>query len=357
MSPILRRLLPLAVGLIISEIVVRLMVSQPVVWRTLENRGDVGHRAWHIQSLRHHRPGATDFSPTYPIAFHAQYGWTSRPGQFESEGVLTTVDARGLRLPVSPDPSADSLRVTFFGDSFGFGAEVSDDETYVAQLAERAPHLDLRNLSVIGFAHDQMLLRLQSEGPDHQADIAVLMMVSCDIPRNRQQFTAWAKPVLERHEGSLHAVPERMPTPADVLRTYDRSSRLVDILGAATSQFGDEARQEAIDAHTAEILVAFAEEARAQGAEPWFVHAPILHEPNVDPSTPRWATFGGRSIMRRVCERVDGVCLDLFEVFREAHEEGVPLQTGTHWSRQAHGLIAAAIAEELATRHPGLEEH
>ncbi len=49
-------------------------------------------------------------------------------------------------------------------DSFTFGDEVSDDETYSSYLQQALPGAENINLGVHGYGHDQMLILLMEDG-------------------------------------------------------------------------------------------------------------------------------------------------------------------------------------------------
>ena len=50
------------------------------------------------------------------------------------------------------------------GDSFTFGEDVGDDETYSHHLEQLLPGTEVINLGVHGYGHDQMLIYLREEG-------------------------------------------------------------------------------------------------------------------------------------------------------------------------------------------------
>jgi hypothetical protein len=339
------------------EVVTRLLLAQPTVWAALTELGDTGREIAAVQRLRALDPDANDFSERYPVAWHPRYGWTSRPGRFVEDGHTIMVSAQGLRADrtFSEQPAPDHTRLLFFGDSFGFGTDVGDEQTYVAALDR--PGLELLNLSVVGHGHDQMLLRLREEGLPLHPDLVVLVFVSCDVPRNAQSFTTWAKPGFELEDGrlQLHGVP--MPTVAERLAAFDGRPRGLDLLRLLAERWGQPAEAERANQLTLALLEAFTEEVHAAGAVPVVLHAPILGEWEVRPDDPRFDAFAARGLVGRFCrETRHAACLDAFAAFHRAHLEGVPLQTGTHWSPEGHQIVASTLAGWLDKRGMGSDE-
>lgn len=344
-----RAALGLALTAAIFELCCRLLLSSAPVLARLSELDDTARELAAVQRLRKLDGHATDFSARYPVAWHPVYGWTSRAGRFEADGHTLTVDERGMRAlgPEAPAPGAQPRRALILGDSFGFGVDVGDADTFVAQLA--SPDLELLNLSVIGFGHDQMLLRLRHEGLAYHPDVVVLVFVSCDVPRNAQRFTTWRKPKFELHDGALVLSDWRPLTVAEVLAAHDLRPRALDLARLLTAATRRPQGAAEADALTRALLTQLAAEVVDAGALPVLVHAPILGEWALSPDAPRYAQFAGRQLVQRFCAETPGArCLDLFPAFHQAALAGTELLAGTHWSPAAHALIAEALTPTLA---------
>ena len=61
-------------------------------------------------------------------------------------------------------PTPGRHRIVTLGDSYTFGDEVSDDETYSHYLERCLPDTEVMNFGLSGYGHDQMLLYLEQEG-------------------------------------------------------------------------------------------------------------------------------------------------------------------------------------------------
>ncbi len=79
-----------------------------------------------------------------------------------------------------------------FGDSYTFGDEVSDNETYSYQFAQMLDKTDVLNMGIHAFGHDQMLLYLQETGETYQPDLIILGYVWFDKDRNMTNFSNYS---------------------------------------------------------------------------------------------------------------------------------------------------------------------
>ncbi len=78
----------------------------------------------------------------------------------------------------------NKIRIAVLGDSFTFGEEISDDETYSARLEQIIPNSEVLNFGNHGYGHDQMLIYFRSEVRRYRPDIVVLGFVPMDMQRN-----------------------------------------------------------------------------------------------------------------------------------------------------------------------------
>jgi len=122
-------------------------------------------------------------------------------------------NSKGMRGTTEyPVERTNKPRIVAIGDSFTFGECVNDDESFPAYL-EKKGNLEVLNMAVHAYGHDQMLLRLKLEGLQYNPDIVLLGFYQGDIARNQLTFFDYLKPkfVLKNNELILTNVP--VPSP------------------------------------------------------------------------------------------------------------------------------------------------
>lgn len=101
----------------------------------------------------------------------------SRPG--------ITIEAHGLRHTGAP-PSGMSAPILAVGDSFTFGDEVNDAETWPAALQRLTGRLVL-NAGVSGYGFDQIVLRAETLAPIYRPEAIVVAFIADDILRTEMR--------------------------------------------------------------------------------------------------------------------------------------------------------------------------
>ena len=208
----------------------RLIVASDALFTRIQGSDSA---SWRLRFVKRHAGGRKlyyDFD-----VHHPSRGWALRPnirGQrvfgdrrlsSNSEGV------RGAREHSAVKPPG-VRRVLVLGDSFTFGDEVSDDETYSHYLQESLSGVEVINLGVHGYGHDQMLLYLKEVGARYQPDVVLLGFLSDDMERNLLAFRDFAKPRFELEGGRLLARGLPVPTPDEVLAREWARSKFADLL-------------------------------------------------------------------------------------------------------------------------------
>ena len=100
---------------------------------------------------------------------------------------------------------AEGKPVLAIGDSFAFGDEVADHETWVAHL-ERVLHKRVLNGGVSAYGIDQAVLRSERLLDRHQPDVVILSFISNDIDRTEFSYVPWGhgwKPYFDLVNDSL----------------------------------------------------------------------------------------------------------------------------------------------------------
>lgn len=279
-------------------------------------------------------------------------GWITKPNlqdEIVFENKILNTNSRGLRgkreFSFIRDP--DLLRILILGDSFTFGDEVSDDETYSHYLQEMLPAAEVINMGVHGYGHDQMLIHLTKDGVKYQPDIVILGFNSYDMDRNVLRFRDFSKPRFEIDEGELRLTNSPVAHPAEILRFDWIRPRIYDIwsivklrLRVMTGRY--ERDKETL---TRRILDEIVETAEGVGAHPVFIYLPAEKE-----LTAAHQTLPAESFLLDFCRTNDRVtCVSVRPRFLEKVRQGIEFKQLGHWGPPGHLTVAESIKDLLAT--------
>lgn len=347
----MRRALALGAVLLALEGMARLAFGSDFVFKRLFSPLD--EPSWRLRWLRARKeaPGPTPFSFD---RHDARLGWTLAPGLRELElwgGKRLSSNSHGLRGVREPElPKPEGLwRIAVFGDSFTFGEEVSDHETFAHQLekllADQGTPVEVLNFGVHGYGHDQMLLRLRQALPVFQPDVVILGYVSDDSLRNLWTFRDYAKPRFRLQDGRLELEGVPVPAPAELAAREARRSRFFDLLTMLSTRmswrFSDRASE--VDRLTDALLSAIAREARAAGVQPAFVLLPAWNELAALEPQP----LPAEAFVLELARREQVPCLRLRPLFLERARLGAEFEKVGHWGPREHRLTAEGLADFL----------
>ncbi len=310
--------------------------------------------SWRLRWWLRHQGGEAPYRFSFD-RYHAERGWTLAPNLQDLEvfdGKRLSSNSRGLRgrreYAVPKPPGV--YRIALFGDSFTFGEDVSDDETFAQRLESLLPGVEILNFGVHGYGHDQILLYLREALPLYRPDVVLLGHVTDDSLRNLTGFRDFAKPRFRLVNGALRLEGTPVPTPQEMLAERVWRPRLADLGIMAWTRlawrWGD--RKQELDRLTGAILSAIFRETRAAGARPAVAHLPVFGELGaVDP-----APLPGEQFVLALAEREKVPCLRLRPLFLERARLGAEFEKVGHWGPLEHRLAADGIADFL--RREGL---
>ena len=154
-------------------------------------------------------------------SYHPTLGWTVPMANATSDFTSNSQGIRGER-EYTVEPATDAIRISAFGDSFTFGSEVADRDTWEEQLSRSVSRLEVLNFAVPAYGLDQAYLRYQTEGARFGSDIVVIGFMSENIRRNVNVFRPfynrlyWShlftKPRFAVQEGELILLPNPLST-------------------------------------------------------------------------------------------------------------------------------------------------
>ncbi|MBI1723457.1 MAG: SGNH/GDSL hydrolase family protein [Gemmatimonadetes bacterium] len=282
--------------------------------------------------------------------YHPTRGWTLWPGLRDVpvfDGRILNSNSRGLRgrTEYTYDRDPSRRRILVFGDSYTFGDDVSDEETYSHFLEQLLPDTDVLNMGEHGYGQDQMLLYLREEGIKYHPDVVILGYVRFDTYRNIFTFNSYAKPKFELVGGALHLTHVPVPAPQALMARERYRSKALDLVTMVLERirWATGINERRMGPVSRAVLDGIAETARQAGAVPVFVYLPALGE--VADTTPG-ATANERFLTTWCAER-GARCLFLRRRFAEAVARGEAIDTVQHWRANGHRLVAEGIRDYL----------
>jgi hypothetical protein len=283
-------------------------------------------------------------------AYHPTRGWALIPNIKNMSvftGKVLNSNSKGLRgkTEYAYQRTPGKRRIVVLGDSFTFGEEVSDDETYAHYLEAALPDTEVLNLGVQGYGHDQMLLYLKEEGVKYHPDLVIVGFASLDTSRNTWTFFAYAKPKFNLVSGHLELTNVPVPTPETVLAQEPYRSKAVDLLVMLREKVRWGLGKNETDARklTTAILDEIVATTRSIGAVPVIVDMPVYDE-ITDASV---SMSGVEQYLNQYCQERDIACPFLRPRFRDEVRNGADFNSRGHWSPEAHRVAAEAIKEFL----------
>lgn len=276
-------------------------------------------------------------------------GWAIKPnlsGLEVFDHKHLTTNSRGIRGPeYSYDKPLGKKRILVLGDSFTFGDEIGDEETYPYFLQKLMPATDVINLGVHGYGHDQMLIHFEEEGAKYHPDIVLLGFIGNDMPRNRLAFRDYAKPRFELSPGGLKLTNQPVPPPESVLADDRFRSRFLDLIvllrHKLVLRYSPSVEQEKTDRLTAAILDELAAAVQHAGAKLILVQLPDA--PDFAAQSPTNTFFD------RYCASTAVTCISLYAFAQSEIAKGRPLvfeQYG-HLSADGNRMVAEGIRDNL----------
>lgn len=149
----------------------------------------------------------------------AELGWVPRPGASAED---VHIGAEGLRLNGDAPARRSPPLILAVGDSFTFGNQVRDHETWPAQL-ETLTSYPVLNGGVSGYGLDQIVLRAESLVAKYHPDVTVVSFIYDDLERCRLSVNdGVAKPYFEIADGQLQRRNVPVPQPKAGLDLFRR---------------------------------------------------------------------------------------------------------------------------------------
>lgn len=307
--------------------------------------------------------GVSMIGRAYPGSFDADLGYVPTPGARASNPIWHTqarIDGNGVRSNGAGRPAATGAPIVAVGDSFTYGDEVDDRDTWPAAL-ERVLSRPVINGGVFGYGLDQSVLRSESLLDDFPADRLIVALIADDIDRCEYAYRYAWKPYFDVERGRLVRrndpvpAPEVLPPGERGVRRWLRASFLADFVLRRLDPSGWLVRGSVRVHHQGEAVSALlvdrlADRAEARGHDLLIL---IQWHPGADsrrvlPLVARARSRGVdvlalESPLRNALDAPGAALSDLFHVRRVDGRE----QVG-HMTAEGNHLVAAAVAAHLA---------
>ena len=324
----------------------RLAFLVPQVAKRLRANEDYTYRRGWVNK---HQKLGLDAYYTFDI-YDPSRGWRTKPNVRDLrvfDNKILNTNSKGLRgkkdFPYTKNKQ--TLRILILGDSFTFGDEVSDNETYSYYLQQMLPQTEVINMGVHGYGHDQMLILLREEGVKYEPDIVILGFLPLDMSRNLLEFRDFAKPRFVLKGGNLRLTGTPVPRPEDILQREWARPRIVDmfsLLSHSVKKVSGIQKQEMEDITTV-ILTDMIKLSENIHAIPILAYLPRGREIAMDA-----AETQGEAYMFSLCKpKEKAKCFSTRPYFVEKIAKGQRFKSGGHWDPAGHLVVAEAIKRYL----------
>jgi hypothetical protein len=277
-------------------------------------------------------------------------GWMSKPNLREIKAFgnkILNTNSKGFRgkkdFPYIKNK--EMLRILILGDSFTFGDEVSDDETYSYYLQQMLPHTEVINIGVHGYGHDQMLVLLQEEGVKYKPDIVILGFLPMDMSRNLLRFRDFAKPRFVLKGGKLKLTGIPVPRPEDILQWDWTRPRVFDMFSMMRKKVRELSglHKKEMEALTTAILTDMIELIESSHAIPILAYLPAGREISLPMAAMQYEAY-----MFSICQLNERAkCFSTRPYFAEKIAKGETFKLKGHWEPAGHLTVAEAIKHYL----------
>lgn len=215
------------------ELLSRLIINiKPIYEHYIKEISDAGMKLEHIRA---HSNSLHSKSSYFYMVYHPTRGWAVKPNitnKIVFDNKILNTNSKGIRgrIEYSYEKNPNRTRIIILGDSFTFGDDVSDTETYPYYLQQMLPNAEILNLGVSAYGHDQMLIYLLEEGLRYHPDIVLLGFGPWGNKRNLSEFYFKSKPRFRWSGNQLVLCNSPVPTSRWFLKHDFWRSRFFDLI-------------------------------------------------------------------------------------------------------------------------------
>lgn len=347
----MRRVGRVVLGLLLAAVAVeglgRLALARRDVRDRLERSGEVGRMlggVYRARAIAEARDGEATVGHTR-LRDHPTLGWTTAPGAHAMPYGPCTIDGLGRRVtgPEGTLPAPGARRIALVGDSFTFGDEVPDPETWAWRVRE-ATGAAVEDWGVLGFGLGQVVLRTEADVLPRHPDVVVLGISSMVLLRTGLRWDVWAKPRFALRGGALELEGPPFPDAGTLAAQLPRSALVwIGWLWAERLRGGiaDWTRLEPVN-------TALLRRLRAQVEAAGAVLVPVYLAVEDEYGQPGGGGHEAHRQFEAWCASgvLDG-CVDTLPALTRAYAQGVEVSSGAHWSAAGNAVVAEVVAGAL----------
>jgi hypothetical protein len=216
----------------VLEIFSRMIISiKPFYESYIKNVSDAGMKLENIRSN-----GFLEYKNSRSVSiYQPTRGWAVRPNLIDQkvyDNKFLNTNSKGIRgkIEYNYEKNPDKTRILILGDSFTFGEEVNDTETFPYYLQQKLPDAEIINFGVKAYGQDQILIYLLEEGLKYNPDIVLLGDGWWENRRNLSEFQYRSKPRFRWNGNQLVLCNSPVPSPQWFLKHDFWRSRFLDLI-------------------------------------------------------------------------------------------------------------------------------
>lgn len=317
----------------------------------LNTTSELSSTRWYLQWLKKNRftPQKTITNYSAIDVYDTQLGWSPKKSSqaVMYDGTIVTFNtsgARGLK-EYSIEKPLGKQRILVIGDSFTFGEQVNDAETFSAVLESKLPNIEVMNFGVHGYGIDQMLLNFERQAALYKPDVVVFAFIFDDFMRGFLSFRDYQKPLFELSNGALNLTQVSIPEPLALARRsrFQLNTPLaVQLLKERMWFYFNKTPQ--LDLFAEAIFTRVNTFARTNNIIPVFVSLPSGDElKTIDTPEPT----AGDELLVRFCQKTEAVCLSARPYLLAAYKAGARYDSTRHYSAATHQIVADGLFVDL----------
>jgi len=332
--------------LVVFEIVARIVLSNPILSRQFWANESI---SWRREWVKRHNASGNEIYFKFDI-YDSMKGWETKPNirdlaVFDNKFLNSnSIGLRGVE-EYNFNKDHNTKRIMIIGDSFTFGEEVSDNETYSYYLEQLLPNSEIMNLGVHGYGHDQMLISLRELGHQYNPDFVILGFIEPDTKRNMVNFRDYAKPQFKIKKNKLKLTAVPVPTIESTLKWDWLRPRIIDIFAIIKHQIRVKSGKYDVDKAkiSQAILTEIVNESIKIEAEPIFVYIPLIEEISTGD-----IMVSGETFLSNFCANNDNVTFFSARPYIiNKGKRGTVYKEKGHWGPEGNLAIAEAIRQYL----------